>query len=116
MPFHPNVGETLFIEGTPYSVARHPVAPGIPYGQEGRSATVYQLVAGEAGQEKRALKVFKARYQRPALVTLAERTEVFATMSGLQVCKRTVITARRHIEVVRQHPDLAYAVLMPWVE
>jgi hypothetical protein len=58
MPFRPNVGDTLFVEGTLYSVAEHPFAPGIPYGQEGRAATVYQLVSGEARAERRALTVF----------------------------------------------------------
>src|SRR5215210_1849723 len=54
--FHPAVDDKLSINGVVYSIAEHPAARGIPYGQEGRQAVVYQLVAGD---ERRALKVFK---------------------------------------------------------
>src|SRR5262245_1568101 len=113
MSFFPTIGDTLDIDGVVYSVAEHPSAPGMPYGQEGRAATVYQLVTGNG---RRAIKAFKSRYQVPSMVTLAERLETFATLSGLQVCKRSVITGRRNRELVKEHPDLSYAVLMPWIE
>jgi len=104
----------LTIDNIDYRIAEHPAAPGIPYGQEGRQAIVYQLAA-ESG-EKKALKVFKPRYRIPALVTLAERIAAFAELPGLAVCRRTVLSARRHRALLRQHPDLTYAVLMPWIE
>ena len=113
MSFRPNVGDTLEIKGVLYSIAAHPSAPGMPYGQEGRAAIVYQLKAGE---EKQALKVFKPRFQVPSMVILAERLESFAKLPGLKVCHRSVLTARRHAHLVREHPDLDYAVLMPWIE
>ena len=113
MTFSARVNEELLIGGTTYRIAEHPHAPGMPYGQEGRQATVYQLVTGD---ERRALKVFKSRYQVPALVALADRLAKFADYPGLTVCRRTVLTARRHTELLRQYPDLTYAVLMPWIE
>jgi len=86
----------------------------MPYGQEGRQAVVYQLVAPDG--EKRALKVFKPQYRVPSLVSQADRLATFAGLPGLSVCQRTVLSARRHIDLLRQHPELTYAVLMPWIE
>jgi hypothetical protein len=114
MGFQPQVGQELAIDGAVYYVAEHPSAPGIPYGQEGRAGIVYQLVAQDG--EKRALKVFKARYRLPALVSLTDKLSPFATLPGLQVCQRTVLSALRHEELLRQYSDLNYAVLMPWIE
>jgi hypothetical protein len=113
MPYRPNINDTLVIDGATYQVAEHPAAPGIPYGQEGRQAVVYQILS--EGGERQALKVFKARYRVPGLVALTERLEIFAGMPGLQVCHRIVLSARRHSDVLRQHPDLTYAIVMPWV-
>ncbi|HQJ50655.1 MAG TPA: hypothetical protein PKW05_02615 [Anaerolineae bacterium] len=64
------MGAELIIGGTTYHLAEHPSAPGMPYGQEGRAAVVYQVLAGT---EKRALKVFKPRFRAPAMVYLAEQ-------------------------------------------
>jgi len=114
MVFCPQVGEVLLITGVTYEVAEHPAAPGMPYGQEGRQAIVYQLVAPDG--EKCALKVFKTRYRLPALVALAGKLAPFAELTGLRVCQRTALSALRHGDLLRQHPDLIYAVLMPWVE
>ena len=114
MTFSPQVWEPLNIEGVTYHIAEHPVAPGIPYGQEGRAATVYKLVARDG--EPQALKVFKPRHRLPALVGQAAKIALLADLPGLQVCRRTVLSARRHRELLRRYPDLTYAVLMPWVE
>ena len=124
MPFQPEVNQELVIDHVTYRIAEHPSAPGMPYGQEGRQAIVYQLVApspdaGEGrggGPDQHALKVFKPRYRSPALVGQADRIAPLATLPGLQVCQRTVLSARRHGGLLRQYPDLTYAVLMPWIE
>jgi Tol biopolymer transport system component len=113
MPFSPNAGDSLVIDGTEYSVAEHPHAIGMPYGQEGRAAIVYQI---RNGHEYRALKVFKPRFQVPSLVALAERLEIFADLPGLHVCRRSVLTSRRHKVLIKDHPDLIFAVVMPWIE
>src|SRR5438132_18583 len=103
MTWQPVVNEHLDIEGVAYRVAEHPAAPGMPYGQEGRAATVYQLVADT---EQRALKVFKPRFQVPGLVTLADQLAPLAALPGLLVCERRVLTPRRHPALLRQYPDL----------
>jgi len=113
MPFQPLPNLELKIDNVDFLVTEHPNAPGMPYGQEGRQAIVYQL---RAGDESKALKVFKSRYRTPALVSLAEEIASYASLPGLQVCQRTVLTPRRHQDLLRKHPDLTYAVMMPWVE
>jgi len=113
--FVPVVGQELLVEHRTYSIAEHPsaVGSGIPYGQEGRAAIVYQVC--DADQQPWALKVFKPQYRVPALVQMSRRIEPFSSLPGLQVCQRTVLSATSHRSLLRQYPDLTYAVLMPWV-
>jgi YVTN family beta-propeller protein len=113
MPFQPDTNLKLVIDNIAYYVAEHPAAPGIPYGQEGRAAVVYQLYI--PGDRAMALKVFKPRYRLPALVSLAAQIAPFAQLPGLQVCHRTVLIPQQHSNLLKQHPDLIYAVLMPWI-
>ncbi len=113
MPFYPVVNQQLVIDGVAYRIAEHPAAPGMPYGQEGRAATVYQLAAG---QEYRAIKVFKPRFRTPTLVAVARQLEAFAGLPGLQVCSRLVLVPHHHGALLQEHPDLTYAVVMPWVD
>lgn len=114
MSFHPQVGDQLAINGMVYTIAEHPSAPWMPYGQEGRAAVVYKLKAPDG--EPQALKVFKPRHRLPALVGQAITIAPLAELPGLAVCRRTVLSSRRHRDLLRQHPDLTYAVLMPWIE
>jgi hypothetical protein len=113
MAFQPEVNQELSIDGVTYLVAEHPSARGIPYGQEGRQAVVYQLVAGN---DKRAIKAFKSRYQVPSMVSLAKRLAPYAALPGLQVCRRSVLSPQQHETLLNTYPDLLYAVLMPWIE
>jgi Tol biopolymer transport system component len=118
MAFRPNVGDELTLNNVTYRIAEHPAAPGIPYGQEGRAGIVYQLLPADrsAGFQPAALKVFRARFRTPALVSQAEKLAAFADLPGLTVCRRTVLTPTRHADLLRCEPDLTYAVLMPWIE
>lgn len=114
MPFQAQIHQELAIGAESYRIAEHPAAPGIPYGQEGKAGIVYQLLG--ANGEKRALKVFKPRFRIPALVGLSGRLAAFADLPGLAVCRRDVLTPQRHTGLLRQQPDLIYAVVMPWIE
>ena len=120
MPFQPNVHDELTIDGIPYRIAEHPAAPGIPYGQEGRAGIVYQLLPAadrSAGfQPAMALKVFKPRFRMPYLVSQAEKLAAYADIPGLQAAHRRVLTRVQNPDLLQQHPDLIYAVLMPWIE
>lgn len=112
MPFRPNMHDTLTLNGTVYHFTEHPSAPGMPYGQTGEHSTVYQLAAGN---EQYALKVFNAGMRSPRIVEDARRLRTFQFLPGLHVCSRTVITPEAHAQVVTRYPDLAYAILMPWI-
>ncbi|MGC8856861.1 MAG: hypothetical protein ACP5QU_08685 [Anaerolineae bacterium] len=114
MSFTPTPHLPIPIRGQTWELAEHPAAPGIAYGQEGRAGTVFQLLSRQG--EKRALKVFRARFRLPSLVTLAERLQPFASLPGLQACERTVLTPSQDRDLLTQYPDLTYAVLMPWVD
>ncbi len=116
MPFHLEVkpGQELTIGEQVYRIAAHPMLADYAYIQEGRKAWVCQLVA-ENGVSQ-ALKVFKPTYRTPLLVNLADRLKAYAELSGLAVCRRTVLSPERHKGLLKQYPDLVYAVLMPWVE
>ena len=117
MSFQPQINDQIVIDQIEYRVAEHPNAPGMPFGQEGRAATVYQLIPSSAiAGEARALKVFKPRFRVPALFTLKDKLAAFADLPGLPVCRRTVLTPQHHTALLRQYPDLTYAVLMPWIE
>jgi WD40 repeat protein len=113
LAFQPEINQELTIEGIAYAIAEHPAARGMPYGQEGRQAVVYQLAVGPG---RRAIKVFKPRFRVPGLVSGARRLGPYADLPGLQVCRRVVLTPQAEPELLRRHPDLLYAVLMPWIE
>ncbi|MFN8636643.1 MAG: hypothetical protein U0893_22565, partial [Chloroflexota bacterium] len=112
MAFQPRVGEALEIDGVSLRVVPHPIAPRIPYGQEGRQGTVYCL---DTGAGLRALKVFAPAYRQPSLAELADQLRAFAQLPGLAVCDRVALIPQRHAQVLQPHPDLLYAVLMPWI-
>lgn len=114
MTFQPKVKERLQIGKEAWLIAEHPNAPGIPYGQEGRAGTVFQL-SNDRGQ-RRALKVFKPRFRLPSLTSLSEQLEAFANLPGLEACRRIVLTPAQHRDLLVQYSDLTYAVVMPWID
>ena len=103
------------IDAVEYRVAQHPGVPErlIPYGLQGRAATVYQLLGPSDGRF--ALKVFKEKYRDPGLVSLSRRLAAFENWPGLAACRRTVLTPTRHRDLLHRQPDLVYAALMPWI-
>jgi len=116
MSFQPNAGDSIRINGKTYTVGQHPAAPGLAYAQAGRQGIVYQLIPQHGGpEEAKALKVFFPKYRIPAMVYQSETMEIYSESPGLQVCKRDVLTPERNGELITEHPDLLYAVLMPWV-
>ena len=117
MAFDPKAHDRLMIEGIVHEVAEHPAAKNTPYGQSGRMATVYQLIQLDAPRASGqwALKVVKEKWRVPAMVGLAQKLEPYAALPGLAVCRRRVLNARQHGELLREHPDLLYAPFMPWM-
>ena len=112
--FQPKVGLQLHIGEETYTVQPHPSAPKIPYGQEGKQAVVFK-VKDSSGTDF-ALKVFKPRFRQPYLVSVTERMERYADLPGMKVCRRRIINPVEHKEILREHPDLSYAAIMPWID
>ncbi|HEV2123521.1 MAG TPA: hypothetical protein VGW38_12195, partial [Chloroflexota bacterium] len=115
MPFRPNVNDTLTVDGTVLRFTQHPAVTGMPYGQSGRKGTVYQVREEGGNRLLRAFKVFHRAFQEPRLAVGAQRLQSFASLPGLQVCARRVLAPETHPDLVAREPDLAYAVLMPWI-
>jgi tetratricopeptide (TPR) repeat protein len=114
MAFRPNIDDTLAIDGAAYQITAHPAAPGIPYGQAGRRATVYQVRTPQ--DRLHALKVFTPAFRSVRAADTAGVLRGFAALPGLQVCNRRVLTPPTHGELLAQYPDLRYAVLMRWAD
>jgi DNA-binding transcriptional regulator YiaG len=101
-------------ENMDYRFAPHPAVPTMAFGQEGRKSTVYQLKRIPEDQPY-ALKVFKPAYRGSYLVEVAQSIARYADLPGMEVCQRMVLTRDGYGSLIKQYPDFAYAVLMPWV-
>jgi tol-pal system beta propeller repeat protein TolB len=110
--FQPLAGQTIVVAGTTYTLAEHPITPGMPDSYEGKQSTVYRLTSN---LEEWALKVFRPRFRVPYLLPLSAALAPFASLLGLRVCNRTILNPRQHAELLRQNLDLTYAAIMPWV-
>jgi tRNA A-37 threonylcarbamoyl transferase component Bud32 len=110
--FDPKPNDTVTIANTLYTVQPHPKAPKMRYGVEGRRATVYQLKDLQGNPW--ALKVFKKRFQDPALVESVTLLRQFKSLKGMCAAERSVITPSQSI--AQRHSNLEYAMLMPWVQ
>jgi len=115
MGFRPEVHTRLTINGVHYVVGEHPLAPGVPYGQEGRQGTVYLLYT-EDKRQKKAMKVFRSKFVNASMVFQTQQLAKHAGLKGLAACERLVVTPQNNTEQLGQEPDLLYAVVMPWIE
>jgi serine/threonine protein kinase len=114
MTFRPKVGDNIQIGQDNYIFNEHPAAPGMLYGQSGRRATVFQLQNGKT--QLKALKVFTLAFRSPQVEAQAAQIAHFAALPGLTACRRQVLSPTQNIELLSTHPDLRYAVLMPWMQ
>lgn len=110
--FDPHPGTTLEIANTCYTVMPHPAVPVLAFGQEGRKATIYQLANNG---RLFAFKIFKQPYRFPRLVDTCQTLSQFKTLAGLEVCERICLTPALTPALLHDYPEMAYAVLMPWV-
>lgn len=114
MVFNPKINDKLKIGTEIYRITEHPAAKGMPYGQAGRRATVYQLATPR--NEYRALKVFNAIYRSPDTRIQAEQLSKYAMLPGMVACKRIVLSPEKYPDLRSRFKSLQYAVIMPWVE
>jgi hypothetical protein len=115
MVFQPQANQKLAINGVMYTLCPHPMAPALPYGQEGRMATVYKV---STQKKEFALKVYNAAHRQPTIQSLSEGIRPFADLKGLEVCRREVLSPQgtRYQKLLGAEPDLAYAIIMPWID
>lgn len=86
----------------------------MPYGQSGRRALVYQLRDQDGRQF--ALKVFRQTFRSVEIEQSAKNLQNYASLLGLGVCQRWVLTDTHDATLLQQYPDLHYAILMTWVQ
>jgi hypothetical protein len=98
--------------GEMYVVQPHPASPTRAYAQVGGRGRVFQLKHQRSGHLW-ALKVFHPRYRVASLVTTAQQLSSVASYEGLRAANRRIIRASDPIVIT--HPDLAYAMIMPWI-
>lgn len=110
--FSPAPGETLSLDHGSYVVQPHPNAVGVAFSAEGRRATVYSIAKNGNGASY-ALKIFKQKYRNSDLLDAARRLKQFETLEGMMAAQRSVTEPTDPI--VKKYPELAYAMLMPWI-
>lgn len=111
MPFRPKVNNYIEITNQKYYFSEHPAAKGMPYGQTGRRATVYQV--RDKDNNLFALKIFTLSFQTPQIEKNAEKINAYSSLPGLQACQRMVITPQNNTSLLQNYSDLKYSVLMP---
>ncbi len=112
--FPPDMGKTIDIRGETYRMAEHPLFANMPYGQEGRQGTVYQLLS--QNHKMAALKVLKPAFRHPSLVKQARLLNELPAIKGLEICQRYVLNPQEDSELLAAHPELLYAINMPWID
>ena len=113
MPFRSNIFEIISIDGKEYRFNPQPANAESPFAITGKRATVYQL-QDEHGALY-ALKVFSLAYRSPQIAAQAKQIASLQSIPGLEACKRRVLIPVEQAELVITHPELRYAVLMPWL-
>ncbi|MEA2559828.1 MAG: hypothetical protein QOH06_1332 [Acidobacteriota bacterium] len=113
--FDPRPGDSVILFGEHFEVQAHPSARTIRYAAEGRRAIVYQVAkTNSGGRELLALKVFFQAYRSTDLETTARRLWSLGNLEGMRAARRRIVLPSE--PAVAEHPDLAYAMLMPWIQ
>jgi len=113
MPFRPNVFEIIYIDGKEYRFNPQPANTESAFAITGKRATVYQLQ--DEQDALFALKVFSLAYRSPQIAAQALQLAPLQSIPGLEACNRRVLIPVEQAELVITHPELRYAVLMPWL-
>src|SRR5690606_7173549 len=90
-----------------------PAAWRRPWAMTGGAGVVYRLE--DPGGRLAALKVFHPSQRQPNLVHVAEALRPLAQLPGMQACDFKVLHTLNHPDLLREHPQLSYAMLMPWI-
>jgi len=110
--FDPQPGDSIVLERKEYQFRPHPAVPSMAFGQEGRKAIVYQV---QRDGQLYALKVFKRQFRGAYLVDVCRKLARLV-LRGLEVCARHCLTQATARAAIEQHPELEFAVVMPWIQ
>lgn len=97
----------------PFVFLEHPAAPGVAHQMQGAKGLVFRV---QFDRDLFALKVMRLRHRTPDLEAACEAVRDLADVEGLAVCRRICITPRHAPLAFERWSDLAYAVLMPWID
>ena len=115
MTFSPNIGDPICIGSETYYFEPNPAAGTFVYKQTGKKGTVFQI-ANRDQTAKYAFKVFHPAYRTVEVVRSAESIAQYQSLVGLQVFSRVILRKETHGDLVSLHPELEFAVFMPWIE
>jgi len=116
--FRPNIGMRLSIGGKYFAFVPHPLFPQeegeVVFVVEGGEALIYQ-VCSIITKRPYALKVIKPAFRGEHIARVAEVLKRFAHIPGLFLPNRICLTMTDYPDLIKDYPDLEYAVLMPWL-
>ncbi|HYK03149.1 MAG TPA: hypothetical protein VE974_15425 [Thermoanaerobaculia bacterium] len=116
--FEPGPGEefVLTVDGRRFAFRSvpHPAAPASAHVISAGRADVHR-VQELASRGEYALKVFMTRHRGPQIAEACARLDAHKRSGGLSVCDRRCLSPGRADETIAEFPNLAFAVLMPWV-
>lgn len=99
-----------------FRAVEHPNAVGIAHAMEGAKAIVYRIRNLDKPTDYYALKVMKAKHREAAVERICNQLDSLKNMSGLVICERRCLSPNVAFETIKTHPNLEYAILMPWVQ
>jgi serine/threonine protein kinase len=117
LEFRPCLGMYLGVGELSFEFVPHPLFPyesEAVFVLEGGEAFVYQ-VREVMTNSLYALKVMKSAYRSEHVARVAETVARCAHIPGFYLHNRTCLTATNYPDLIKTYPDLAYAVLMPWL-
>ena len=82
---------------------------------EGGTAFIYKLRHVDTG-EQYALKVFKRDSRNEQIAYITATLTQYADLPEIQATSRVCLTPKAYPEMVRTYPEIAYAILMPWLD
>jgi serine/threonine protein kinase len=114
-----SVGERLSFrvdqQSFSFEAVEHPHAPGEVHAAEGGKAFVFRVRELQAPHGDYAFKVLKSAHRDPSLVAVCARLDPLKGSAGFTVCRRLCLTPTSAADLIRQSPDLSFAILMPWI-
>lgn len=116
LEFRPGPNEHITIGGKDYRFAELRKRAHVIVGRE---AKVFRLIgSGDlAAPAEYALKVFTSQEARdPSAVLRAKNLAALPSITGLTARTRDVLTSQNNRALLKEHPELSYAVKMPWID